>query len=68
MYALIEGSDNNLPMTGFRVPFDKNTTVYDCDGEGWRFVNTDANDGEVPSKAIRDKYSADQMEAIKFLR
>lgn len=85
MYALIEGSDNNLPMTGFRVPFDKNTAVYDCDGEGWlyngvqnfdfdlgntehwsdatqsgegwQFVNTDANDGEVPSKAIRDKWA-----------
>lgn len=85
MYALIEGSDNNLPMTGFRVPFDKNTAVYDCDGEGWlyngvqnfdfdlgntehwsdatqsgegwQFVNTDANDGKVPSKAIRDKWA-----------
>ena len=85
MYALIEGSDNNLPMTGFRVPFDKNTAVYDCDGEGWlyngvqnfdfdlgntekwddatqsgegwKFVNTDANDGKVPSKAIRDKWA-----------
>ena len=85
MYALIEGSDNNLPMTGFRVPFDKNTAVYDCDGEGWlyngvqnfdfdlgatekysddtqqgegwKFVNTDAKDGKVPSKAIRDKWA-----------
>ena len=85
MYALIEGSDNNLPMTGFRVPFDKITAVYDCDGEGWlyngvqnfdfdlgntelysdatqqgegwKFVNTDSNDGEVPSKAIRDKWA-----------
>ena len=85
MYALIEGSDNNLPMTGFRVPFDKNTAVYDCNGEGWlyngiqsfdfdlgctehfsdatqqgegwKFVNTDANDGEVPSKAVRDKWA-----------
>lgn len=37
MYALIEGSDNNLPMTGYRVPFDKNTAVYDCDGEGWLY-------------------------------
>lgn len=37
MYALIEGSDNNLPMTGFRVPFDKNTAVYDVDGAGWTY-------------------------------
>ena len=86
LYALIEGSDNNLPMTGFRVPFDKNTAVYDCDGEGWlyngvqnfdfdlgatetfsdatqegegwQFVNTGKNDGEVPSKAIRDRWAA----------
>lgn len=86
MYALMEGSDNNLPMTGFRVPFDKNTAVYDCDGEGWlyngvqnfdfdlgatetfsddtqegegwQFVNTGKNDGEVPSKAIRDRWAA----------
>ena len=86
MYALIEGSDNNHPMTGFRVPFDKNTAVYDCDGEGWlyngvqnfdfdlgatetfsdatqegegwQFVNTGKNDGEVPSKAIRERWAA----------
>lgn len=37
MYALIEGSDNNLPMTGFRVPFDKNTVVYDSKEEGWLY-------------------------------
>ena len=37
MYALIEGSDNNLPMTEFRVPFDKNTAVYDVDGEGYLY-------------------------------
>lgn len=60
MYALIEGSDNNLPMTGFRVPFDKNAAVYDVDGEGWLYNgqqsfdfdlgNTDDND--VPTDAI----------------
>ena len=37
MYALIEGSDNNYPMTGFRVPFDKNTAVYSCEDEGWLY-------------------------------
>lgn len=35
MFTLIEGSDNNLPMTGFRVPFDKKTAVYAPDDEGW---------------------------------
>lgn len=37
MYALIEGSDNNLPMTGYRVPFDKITAVYSPKGEGWLY-------------------------------
>ncbi|MBR6629958.1 MAG: hypothetical protein IKL03_08415 [Bacteroidaceae bacterium] len=37
MFALIEGSDNNLPMTGFRVPFDKKTAVYAPDDEGWLY-------------------------------
>ena len=37
MYALIEGSDNNYPMTGFRVPFDKKTAVYSCEDEGWLY-------------------------------
>ena len=37
MFTLIEGSDNNLPMTGFRVPFDKNTAVYSPDDEGWLY-------------------------------
>lgn len=37
MFTLIEGSDNNLPMTGFRVPFDKVTAVYSPEGEGWLY-------------------------------
>lgn len=37
MFALIEGSDNNLPMTGFRVPFNKNTAVYSPKDEGWKY-------------------------------
>ena len=37
MYALIEGSDNNYPMTGFRVPFDRLTAVYNCEDEGWLY-------------------------------
>lgn len=65
MYALIEGSDNNLPMTGFRVPFDKNTAVYDVDGEGWLYNgqqsfdfdlgNTDSDD--VPIDAITQRWA-----------
>lgn len=65
MYALIEGSDNNLPMTGFRVPFDKNTAVYSVDDEGWLYNgqqsfdfdlgNTDDND--VPTDAITQRWA-----------
>lgn len=65
MYALIEGSDNNLPMTGFRVPFDENTAVYDVDGEGWLYNgqqsfdfdlgNTDDND--VPTDLITQRWA-----------
>ena len=65
MYALIEGSDNNLPMTGFRVPFDKNTAVYDAGEEGWLYNgqqsfdfdlgNTDDND--VPTDAITQRWA-----------
>jgi len=65
MYALIEGSDNNLPMTGFRVPFDKNTAVYDVEGEGWLYNgqqsfdfdlgNTDDND--IPTDAITQRWA-----------
>lgn len=61
MFALIEGSDNNGPMTGFRVPFDKNTAIYDTDGEGWLYKgeqsfdfdagNTwEIEDGVIPSE------------------
>lgn len=65
MYALIEGSDNNLPMTGFRVPFDANTAIYDVDGEGWLYNgqqsfdfdlgNTDDND--VPTDVITQRWA-----------
>ena len=46
MFSLIEGSDNNLPMTDFRVPFDKNTAVYDCGEEYWAYITKDSTDVE----------------------
>lgn len=46
-FSLIEGSDNNLPMTDFRVPFDKNTAVYDCGEEYWAYITTDSDGNEV---------------------
>lgn len=65
MYALIEGSDNNLPMTGFRVPFDKNTAVYDVEGEGWLYNGQQSfdfdlgatDDNDVPTQEIFDKWA-----------
>ena len=36
-FALIEGSDNNMTLTDFRVPFDKNTATYNCSEEYWEY-------------------------------
>ena len=50
MFAIIEGSDNNLPMTGFRVPFDRVTAVYSTEDEGWFYngvQNWDFDEGET---------------------
>lgn len=65
MYALIEGSDNNLPMTGFRVPFDANTAVYDVEGEGWLYNGQQSfdfdlgatDDNDIPKKEITDRWA-----------
>ena len=39
MYSMIEGSDNNLPLTDFRVPFDDEvkTTLKDGEMDGWTY-------------------------------
>ena len=66
LYALIEGSDNNLPMTGFRVPFDTNTAVYDAKEEGWLYNGQQSfdfdlgatDDNDVPKQEIIDKWAA----------
>lgn len=53
MYYMVEGSDNNLPLTDFRVPFDhKVTPALDSDGEmeGWNYAgvtNYDYNFGRL---------------------
>lgn len=63
MYALIEGSDNNYPMTGFRVPFDKNTAVYNCEDEGWLYNGQQSwdfdlgNTFDLESSTDEDGYS-----------
>lgn len=36
-FALIEGSDNNMTLTDFRVPFDKKTAIYNCKEEYWEY-------------------------------
>lgn len=69
MFAMVEGSDNNLPLTDFRVPFDhKVIPVLDKDGEmeGWSYagkVSYDydmgslSDDGTEAAPAIRKKWS-----------
>ena len=64
MFALIEGSDNNLPMTGFRVPFDKVTAVYSPDDEGWLYngvQNWDYDGGAT------EEYNAQSEEGWQFV-
>ena len=41
-FAMFEGADNNMPLTDFRIPFDKNIP-YSSDGEGYKYgvKNTD---------------------------
>ena len=61
MFALIEGSDNNLPMTGFRVPFDKNTAVYSPKDEGYIYAGQQSwdFDGGATTDALSDGYITD---------
>lgn len=64
MFALIEGSDNNLPMTGFRVPFDKITAVYSPDDEGWLYngvQNWDFDGGAT------EDYTAQEADGWQFV-
>lgn len=35
-FAMFEGADNNMPLTDFRIPFDKNIP-YSSDGEGYKY-------------------------------
>ena len=64
MFAMVEGADNNLPLTDFRVPFDDNVT-YDVDEEGWVYngeqsFDFDAgatDDNDVPKEAIRKQFA-----------
>lgn len=65
MYALIEGSDNNLPMTGFRVPFDEITAKYDVEGEGWLYNGQQSfdfdlgatDDNDIPKQEITNRWA-----------
>lgn len=64
MFAMVEGADNNLPLTDFRVPFDDNVT-YDTKEEGWVYngeqsFDFDAgatDDNDVPKEAIRKQFA-----------
>ena len=64
MFAMVEGADNNLPLTDFRVPFDDNVT-YDVGEEGWVYngeqsFDFDAgatDDNDVPKEAIRKQFA-----------
>ena len=64
MFSLIEGSDNNLPLTDFRVPFDDSVS-YDAKEEGWVYANQQSwdfdagvtDDNDVPDNSIRKHWA-----------
>ena len=64
MFSMIEGADNNLPLTDFRVPFDDNV-IYNVDEEGWAYngeqsFDFDAgatDDNDVPKETIRKQFA-----------
>lgn len=64
-FALIEGSDNNFTLTDFRVPFDKNTAVYNCDEKFWEYngLGNFDYDGGATVKLTAKKAGADCIEA-----
>ena len=65
MFAMIEGADNNLPLTDFRVPFD-DTVTYDAKEEGWQYNGSQSfdfdagatDDNDVPVNAIVKQWKA----------
>ena len=64
MFSMIEGSDNNLPLTDFRVPFDESVTYnvkeeyFEYNGEGsFDFDEGATNDDGTPKDAIRKQWS-----------
>ena len=64
MFAMVEGADNNLPLTDFRVPFDDNVT-YNVDEEGWAYNGEQSwdfdagatDDEDVPKEVIRKQFA-----------
>ena len=69
-FALIEGSDNNMTLTDFRVPFDKNTAVYNCKEEYWEYNDNGCFDFDggatVDYTGEEDSILKQQSEGWKF--
>ena len=64
MFSMIEGSDNNLPLTDFRVPFDKDVTYnvgeeyFEYNGEGsLDFDGGKTDDNDVPTAEIQKQWA-----------
>ena len=69
-FALIEGSDNNMTLTDFRVPFDKNTAIYNCSEEYWEYNENGSFDFDggatVGYNGEEDSILKQQSEGWKF--
>ena len=63
-FCMIEGADNNLPLTDFRVPFDHEVTpVLDDDGEieGWKYAGKTSLDYDEGKKSKDKTQAADNI-------
>ena len=63
MYSMIEGSDNNLPLTDFRVPFDEDvkTALKDGEMDGWTYNGETSFDYDAGATSDDDQDASPEI-------
>lgn len=63
MYSMIEGSDNNLPLTDFRVPFDDDvkTALKDGEMDGWTYNGETSFDYDAGATSDDDQDASPEI-------
>ena len=63
MYSMIEGSDNNLPLTDFRVPFDDEvkTALKDGEMDGWTYNGETSFDYDAGATSDDDQDASPEI-------